>query len=365
MSDLKRTLLFERHVASDARMVPFAGWEMPVQYSGIRDEHAAVRSAAGLFDVSHMGQIEFTGTAGLSALDRLTTNNPTNLEAGRCHYAFYLNESGGVVDDTMIYRVSQDRLLSVVNASNLDKVWGHIGRHLSEAEKGCVENTSDTWSLLALQGPRFTDVLGALDPSNTFSILPFHHIQHAELCGREVLVAASGYTGENGIEIFTRDGADVLWDALLDLDGGPLPCGLGARDTLRLEASLALYGHELDDDTSPIEAGLGFGVAKTGDFIGAEVIRRQRRDGTERRLVSIVVDDKMIPRQGSGVLSASGEKIGTVTSGTMAPWLKKPIAMAYVKSGYHTIGTQLLVDVRGRNGRAHVVRRPFYKRPER
>lgn len=363
MSELRRTSLFDRHVAAGARMVPFAGWEMPVQYAGIRDEHSAVRSRAGLFDVSHMGQLEFLGETGERALQRLTSSDVSALDVGKCQYSFFVDEAGCTVDDAMIYRVDEEMILVVVNASNVEKVDSHIRGYLSAEEKDMVINASDSWNLLALQGPDAGSILAEAGVSSALCSLSFHSVARGDVLGVPALVAASGYTGENGVELFVKEALSVVWDGLVDAGSDCLAlCGLGARDTLRLEASLALYGHELDEQTSPIEAGLGFAVSE-GDYVGAEALRKQRADGPGKRLVSMVLEDRAIPRQGCVVETTDGQAVGAVTSGTMAPWLKKPIAMAYVEPGNHKVGNRLVVDVRGRKASCRVVRRPFYKRP--
>ncbi len=357
------TALYDRHVSAGARIVPFAGWEMPVQYSGIRQEHTAVRTHAGLFDVSHMGQLEFHGNAGFGCLQRLTTSDVSKLRVGRCQYSFFVNEAGGTVDDAMVYRVEEDRILVVVNASNTEKIESHVRAHLTATEEDAVRNSSEEWNLIALQGPEAREVLRGLGTPEELVSLPFHAVAPGELLGVTTYVAASGYTGENGYEIFVKDGVETVWDGLVDAGGASFRlCGLGARDTLRLEASLALYGHELDEETTPIEAGLGFAVS-SGDYLGSDVLARQKESGPAKRLVSLVLADRAIPRQGCPVESVDGEVVGIVTSGTMAPWLNKPIAMAYVQPGNHGIGTRLNVDVRGRKAAGKVVKRPFYKRP--
>ena len=343
-------------------MVPFAGWEMPVQYAGIREEHTAVRAHAGLFDVSHMGQLEFVGKQGFDILQRMTTSEVSTLATGRCQYSFFVNERGGTVDDAMIYHLDGNYLV-VVNASNTDKVETHIRSYLSAGEQDSVKNSSGEWNLIALQGPKAGSILERSGAPSELTSLPFHSIASADLFGIPMHVAASGYTGENGFELFLKEQPEIVWEGLIEAGGDAFRlCGLGARDTLRLEASLALYGHELDDESSPIEAGLGFAVS-VGDYVGSEALAKQKDGGTSKRLVSVILQDRAIPRQGCSVESLDGDPVGVVTSGTMAPWLKKPIAMAYVQPGNHKVGTQLLIDIRGRKAACQVVKRPFYKRP--
>jgi aminomethyltransferase len=345
-------------------MVSFAGWDMPVQYSSIREEHNAVRSRSGLFDVSHMGEFVFSGSTARDMLQYLTANNLDGLKVGACHYSFFLNESGGTVDDTMIYRRGENDFLAVVNASNIQKDWDHIQSVAQRFPGADVRDESLNYALLALQGPRSFDVVQPL-LSRDVSDLPFHAILQAEIASHDVLVATSGYTGENGVELFVAwEVALEVWEAL-NSTGEVTPCGLGARDTLRLEASLALYGHELDEKTTPIEAKLGFAVAKSGTYIGSEAIARQRSQGTKKTLVMIEMLERGIPRQGYPILSSEGEPLGEVTSGSMTPWLDKGIAMGYIKTEAAVTGIQVGIEIRGNPVKAVQVKRPFYKRPKR
>ncbi|MBE83817.1 glycine cleavage system aminomethyltransferase GcvT [bacterium] len=359
-----RTPLYEAHLALGGRMVPFASWEMPVQYSSIKSEHRAVRTEAGLFDVSHMGEFVFRGEQSVDLLQHLTTNDVNSLAVGFCHYSFILNASGGIVDDTMVYRRTLDDFLVVVNAANIQKDWDHIQTVARQFPCADIVDESQDWALLALQGPAAFDVISPhvdVAPSH----MPFHTIQQARFDQIDVWIAASGYTGENGLEIFApSDSVQGIWNALLD-DNSVSPCGLGARDTLRLEASLALYGHELDDDTTPLEARLGFAVAASGSYVGAEAITQQRAEGPQKSLIMIEMVDRAIPRQGYPIQSSSGESIGVVTSGSLAPWLNKNIGMGYVDPSHTSIGTELWIQVRDRAMAASVVQRPFYSRPKR
>ena len=358
------TPLHSAHLALGARLVPFAGWSMPVQYSSIREEHLAVRNCAGLFDVSHMGEFRFRGKIGLECLQHLTTNDPKSLKVGCCHYSFFLGESGGVVDDTMIYRLAEDEFLAVVNAGNVAKDWAHVQIVAQNFPGADIIDCSEDYALLAIQGPDSLKLLqGAL--STDLSTLAFHSVVRDELDGADVIIATSGYTGENGLEIFAHSDHIVdIWNRLISIDG-ITPCGLGARDTLRLEASLALYGHELDENTSPIEAKLGFAVAKSGDYVGAQAIVDQRSAGPNKLLVMIEMTDRAIPRQGYPILSKAGVEIGRVTSGSLAPYLEKNIGMGYVKSKYARIGDPLSIGIRDKVMRAVQVKRPFYQRPKR
>lgn len=360
---LRKTPLNAAHRARNARMVEFGGWDMPVQYTSIVEEHRAVRSAAGLFDVSHMGEFEFRGPEAASLLQRLTANDLDKLKAGRAQYSMFLNEKGGTIDDIMIYRTAEEVYLVVVNAANTEKDWAHVSGFAGRAD---VQNRSQDYALLAFQGPKTEAVLSGLTPAD-LSGMKFRSIAPVELAGVEVLIATTGYTGENGFEIFVApEGAEALWNAILEAGRaeGVLPAGLGARDTLRLEASLPLYGHELDEETSPIEAGLGMFVAKSGDYIGAEAIRKQRAEGCKKRLVMLEMVDRGISRQGYPVQAADGEEIGTITSGSVAPWFDTSIAMAYVRPEFAEVGSELCVAIRNRAVGAKVVPRPYYRRPE-
>lgn len=364
--ELKRTPIYETHKALGARMVDFGGWEMPVQYSGILEEHRAVRTASGLFDVSHMGEFEFRGPGAHDLLQYLTANDVSNLEVGRAQYSMLLNERGGTIDDIIVYRLGDTEYLMVVNAGNIDKDWRHV-RTVAEQFSGVtVTNRSDDYALFALQGPNAAKILGLLT-DDPVTELPYYGVMPASVGGLDTIVARTGYTGEDGFEIFVdADMAVALWETLLaegemhDL----LPAGLGARDTLRLEASMPLYGHELDEDTSPIEAGLGYFVAREGSYIGSEAIRRQRADGVKKKLAMLEMVDRGIPRQGYEV-QVDGRIVGHVTSGSYAPFLEKNIAMAYVTPDVAQVGREVAVVIRGRPSQARIVKRPFYKRADR
>ncbi len=363
---LKRTPLYEVHRQLGARMVPFGGWEMPVQYTSILEEHRAVRTVAGLFDVSHMGEFEFEGPGARDLVQHLTANDVDKLrEPGRAQYSMFLNEQGGTIDDLVVYRLEEARYLTVVNAANIEKDWAHVSQVAAAFSGVEVRNRSDDYALLAFQGPRAADILGRLTEAD-LTTLKWYRIMPAEVAGIPVLLARTGYTGEDGFELFVAPAqAADLWHALLDAgrDEGILPAGLGARDTLRLEASLALYGHELDEETSPLEAGLGRFVAEEGNYIGAEATRRLREQGLRKRLVMLEMRGRGIPRQGYPILTPEGEEVGYVTSGSFAPWLQKSIAMAYVRPELAEVGRRLDVLIRGRPVEAVTVPRPFYKRP--
>jgi aminomethyltransferase len=344
---LLRTPLYDRHVALGARMVPFAGWEMPVQYDGVIQEHRAVRTDAGVFDVSHMGEIEVEGPRALELLQSLLSSDMPKVEPGRARYTLLTNERGGIVDDLIAYRLDEFRWLLVVNASNreADVAWIKE-REISGSD---VRDVSDEYALLAVQGPRAIEKLGLPKAAwNTFA--------EEEIDGVQTMVNRTGYTGEDGCEILCMaEDAAQLWDAVLGR--GVKPCGLGARDTLRLEACLALHGNDITSDTDAISAGLGWTCALDKEFNGVEELRRIKSEGPARKLVAFTMEERAIPRQGMAI--AGG---GDVTSGTHSPTLDVGIGMGYVPSEQSAVDTELEIDVRGKPRRARVVKKPFYKR---
>ena len=363
MENLKKTPLNEIHHKANARMVPFGGWEMPVQYEGIVAEHQAVRSQAGLFDVSHMGEFEFKGKGARKLVQFLTANDIDRIGIGRGQYSLFLNKNGGAIDDIIVYRLGETTYLIVVNAANIDKDWTHVQSIAKSYDDVQVTNQSEQFALLALQGPKSEAVLSPIANRN-LSEIGFFRIRKAELLGIPVHIARTGYTGEgrNGFEIFTRtEDAAAVWNALI-ASPDVSPAGLGARDTLRIEASLPLYGQELDEATTPLEAGLDRFVSQVGGFFGAEALEKQRTEGLTKTLVMIEMIDRGIPRHGYEILNSSGNPIGEVTSGTAAPYLKKNIAMGYVPPNRSEIGTELAIAIRNRALKARVVPRPFFKR---
>ncbi|MCA9666688.1 MAG: glycine cleavage system aminomethyltransferase GcvT [Myxococcales bacterium] len=375
---MSKTPLHAQHVAAGARMVDFAGFSMPLQYSGITDEHNTVRQAVGLFDVSHMGEVRFRGAGAADAVHRLVTNDVAGLADGAAMYSPICKPDGGIVDDCMIYRTSADNVLVVVNAANVVKDFAWLRDNTAGDSTVTVSDESDRWALLALQGPRAEATLRALSP-DAAGIAAFTHIE-ADVAGGACLVARTGYTGEDGFEIYcAADHAPALWSALLEAgaEHGIKPCGLGARDTLRLEAKLMLYGNDIDESTTPLEAGLGWTVKlKAGDFIGREALQAQKKSGVERKLVGLVMRSRGIARPGYNVCALAGdggaaagseqlgEVIGRVTSGTKSPTLGEAIALAYVPKAHSKPGARLAVDVRGKAVIAEVVKGPFYKRSE-
>ncbi|HXG75364.1 MAG TPA: glycine cleavage system aminomethyltransferase GcvT [Gaiellaceae bacterium] len=346
---LKRTPLFARHVELGARLVPFAGWEMPVQYAGVIAEHRAVRTDCGVFDVSHMGQLHVDGPTAQAFLQAMLSNDVDRLGDGDAQYTLLTNERGGIEDDVVLYRLAHGQFLLVVNAANRETAYGWLKDREPRGTE--VRDASDEYALLAVQGPRSLERLG-LPAAPRFT--------HAmgELDGIEVLVARTGYTGEEGVELCcaTEDGPE-LWDAVLER--GAVPCGLGARDTLRIEVCYPLHGNDITPETDAISAGLGFACALDTEFTGVEVLRRVRAEGPVRRLVPFVMEEKAIPRQGMAI--AGG---GEVTSGTHSPMLDRGIGLGYVPSASAAPGTELEIDVRGRPRRARVVRKPIYRREE-
>lgn len=363
MSELKRTPLFETHVKANARMVGFSGWEMPVQYQSALDEHHATRSAAGLFDVSHMGEVFFEGPNALESLQALVTNDLTKCADFQAQYSGLLNERGGFVDDVVVFRYSPEKLLVCVNAGNRDKDAAWLKEHGNKP--GCtVTDRSDDYGLLALQGPKAARILQTLT-STDLSAVKTYCFTEGEVSGVGCIIARTGYTGEDGFELFCpADRAVELWDAVLAAGApeGLVPAGLGARDSLRLEAGLRLYGNDMNEDTTPLEAGLGWVVKyDKGDFIGRDALVAQKERGLERRLVAFKLTGKGIARNDYPVL-VNGEKAGVVTSGTMSPMLKESIGFAYVPLSATAIGSTFDVEVRGRPIAAVVVKPPFYKK---
>jgi aminomethyltransferase len=346
---LQRTPLHDRHVALGARLVPFAGWEMPVQYEGVIPEVRAVRTDCGVFDVSHMGELEVEGPRATDLLQATLSNDVEQLESGEAQYTLLTNEQGGIIDDLIVYRLEEHRYFVVVNAANRDVDF----RWLKERELpgSDVRDVSDDYALAAVQGPHAIERLGLPEaPQFTFA--------EAEIDGIQCMVNRTGYTGEDGCELLTaaEDGAD-LWDRVLAR--GAVPCGLGARDTLRLEVCYPLHGNDIGPDTDAISAGLGWACKLDKEFTGAQRLREIKATGPERKLVPFVMEEKAIPRQGMAI-----EGGGVVTSGTHSPMLDRGIGMGYVPTASAAVGTELSIDVRGRSRRARTVKKPIYKREE-
>jgi aminomethyltransferase len=365
---MKRTPLHHAHSTAGAKLVDFAGWDMPIQYSGVVDEYQAVRTRAGLFDVSHMGRISLTGPGSTAFLQRVTTNDLSKLAIGQSHYSMVCNERGGIKDDIFIYAVGPDEFLVCVNASNREKIVGWMQRHVTSTEHCRVDDRSDELAQLALQGPASRDVLSELsiDPLST---LKPRHVLQAKLLGESTLVARTGYTGELGYELYhPARSVHRLWDRLMEVGRpkGLKPAGLGARDLLRLEMGYLLYGNDIDEDTTPLEAGAGWIVQLNKDeFIGRTALMRQHTIGLTRRLVALELLEQGVPRHGCSILGTSaGEAVGAVTSGNFSPLLKKGIALGYVPPALSAPGTRLHIDIRGKLLSAAVVKAPFYKKPK-
>ncbi len=357
-----KTPLYDCHLEAEARMVEFAGWRMPVQYAGVIDEHRAVRGAAGLFDVSHMGEIRVAGPGAEAALQRLTPNNVARLRPGRIHYSALLTERGTYIDDLLVYRLADEEFLLVVNAANAARDLEWVRAHGDDG--AVVEDVSRRYALLALQGPRAEEILAGLAETD-LSEIGYYGFDRAAVAGRPALVSRTGYTGEDGFELYVEPAAAPdLWRRLLAAGrpAGLVPAGLGARDTLRLEAAMALYGHELDDSTTPLQAALEWTVKwKKGDFIGREALLAEREAGPGRRLTGFEITGRGIARQGSGVL-VDGAPAGVVTSGTWSPTFEKAIGMAYLGPEHAAPGREIELEVRGRKLSGRTVELPFYRR---
>ena len=362
---LKPTPLHARHRASGARMVPYAGWDMPVEYTGITAEHLAVRSSAGVFDVSHMGEIEIAGKDALKTVQHLTSNDASRLKMGQAQYSALLTPEGTFVDDILVYRLGPNHFMLVINAANTAKAFDWITTQAKAVGEAAVVDSSARYALIAVQGPAALDTVQPLTGADLGSVRPYW-FTYGEVAQARALISRTGYTGEDGFEIFIPPNmAERVWQGVLQTGqtAGVVPCGLGARDTLRLEAAMRLYGQDIDDTTTPVEAGLAGIVGwDKPDFVGAAPLRAQKASGPARRLVGLEMRDRGIARHGYAVLK-DGAPVGTVTSGTQTPFLKKAIAMAYVPAPLASPGTLVDVDVRGRISAATVVPLPFYKRP--
>jgi aminomethyltransferase len=349
---LRRTPLYDRHVAASARLVPFAGWEMPVQYTGIREEHVAVRTEAGMFDVSHMGQIETTGAGAAALLQRLVSNDVDALAVGGSQYAVLCREDGGILDDLLTYRLGPDEYLTVTNAANHERDLAWFQRH-AEGFDATAADARDRYAMLAVQGPGAREAVQAIADAP----LPERHTAaRRTLAGRPALVCGTGYTGEDGVEVLCApDDAVVVWDQLLRR--GVVPAGLGARDTLRLEACLPLYGNDLSEERGPIEAGLGWCCKEETGFVGADAVRAVRDAGPTERLRPFRLTGPGIPRPGNPVVGG-----GVVTSGTLSPCLEAGVGMAYLPADRAQTGTAIEIDVRGKTRAAVVADRPLYRK---
>lgn len=361
---LKRTPLFDSYVRYNGKTIDFGGWELPVQFSSIKAEHEAVRTKAGLFDVSHMGEVLVSGEGALPFLQKLVTNDVAKLVDGQAQYTAMCYEDGGTIDDLLIYKRGENDYLLVVNASNIEKDVSWMRKQANEDVQ--IDNQSENWALLALQGPKAETILQRLTDEPLSEIRFFRFKDNVDIAGEKTLLSRTGYTGENGFEIYcSPEAAVILWDRILTegKEDGIVPTGLGARDTLRFEAGLPLYGQELSKEISPLEAGLGFVVKlkKEEDFLGKSVLAAQKQDGVPRKLVGIEMIDKGIPRTGYPVYH-NDELVGEVTTGTQSPTLKKNIGFALVNQEVSDLGQELEVEVRNKKLKALIIETPFYKR---
>jgi aminomethyltransferase len=361
---LKKTPLNARHRASGARMVPFAGWDMPVEYSGVTNEHLAVRTRAGLFDVSHMGEMEIAGKDALAAVQRISSNDASKLAIGQAQYSGLLTPNGTFVDDLLVYRLAASHFLLVVNAGNIAKDYAWMAEQIAGTGDAVIVDASSRYALIALQGPEALNVLQPLTGVDLAG-MKYYWFGHGEVANVRATVSRTGYTGEDGFEIFVPpQQADKVWLAILESGKAAdvIPCGLGARDTLRLEAGMRLHGNDIDETTSAVEADLNWIVGwKKDDFIGASTLRAQKANGVARKIVGFEMLDRGIGRHGYDAYIGDA-RAGVVTSGTQTPFLKKAIGMAYLPIEHNAPGTEFDVDIRGKRTRARVVPMPFYKR---
>ena len=359
---MKNTALTHIHEALGAKMVPFAGYNMPVQYEGINIEHETVRNSVGVFDVSHMGEFFLKGKNALALIQKVTSNDASLLHDGKVQYSCMPNNDGGIVDDLLVYRIGVEEYMLVVNASNIEKDWNWISSHNNLGVE--MINNSDEMSLLAIQGPDAAEAMQSLTKLDLFK-MKYYNFEIGTFAGVEnVIVSATGYTGSGGFEIYFKNkDAEQIWNAIFKAGEkfGIKPIGLAARDTLRLEMGFCLYGNDIDDTTSPIEAGLGWITKFTKDFINSENLKKQKEEGVVNKLIAFEISDKGIPRHGYEIVNEKGEIIGEVTSGTMSPSLKKGIGMGYVPKELSKIGSEIFIQVRNKAIPAVVVKLPFYK----
>jgi aminomethyltransferase len=360
---MKEIALNNLHVSLGAKMVPFAGFMMPVSYSGINEEHDTVRNKVGVFDVSHMGEFILKGADALDLIQRVTSNDASKLTDGKVQYSCLPNETGGIVDDLLVYRIDEKTYMLVVNASNIDKDWNWISERNTKGVE--MHNISDRTSLLAVQGPLAAQALQSLTDMDLAG-MEYYTFKKGVFAGCEnVIVSATGYTGAGGFEIYFENGqAEKIWNAVFEAGSafGIKPAGLGCRDTLRLEMGFCLYGNDIDDTTSPLEAGLGWITKFTKEFTNSAALKKQKEDGVIRKLVGFEMIDRGIPRHDYTIHDESGQEIGVVTSGTQSPSLGKAIGMAYVKKDYSSIGSTIFVKVRDKLLKANVVKIPFYQK---
>lgn len=362
LKQMKKIALNDIHHSLNAKMVPFAGFNMPVSYEGVNIEHETVRKDVGVFDVSHMGEFLISGENALELIQKISSNDASKLIDGKAQYSCMPNEDGGIVDDLIIYRFNEDKYLLVVNASNIEKDWNWIAQH--NTMDATMKDLSDEYSLLAIQGPKAAEAMQSLTDVNLKEI-KFYSFEIAEFAGvKNVIISATGYTGSGGFEIYLKnEDAETIWNKVFEAgaDYGIKPIGLAARDTLRLEMGYCLYGNDIDDTTSPIEAGLGWITKFTKDFINAEALQKQKEEGPKRKLIAFELDERGIPRQGYDIVNANGEVIGNVTSGTMSPSLDKGIGMGYIPTEMAKANEKIFIQIRKKAIPATLVKLPFYK----
>jgi aminomethyltransferase len=360
---MKSTALTQKHIALGAKMVPFAGYNMPVSYTGLNDEHLTVRSAVGVFDVSHMGEFILKGEKALDLIQLVTSNDASKLSDGKVQYSCLPNETGGIVDDLLVYRINENEYMLVVNASNIQKDWDWISKYNSFGVE--IKDISDDMSLLAVQGPKAIQTLQKLTDAN-LSPMEYYTFQIGKMAGIEgVIISNTGYTGAGGFEIYINNtDAEKMWDAIFDAgkEFGIKPIGLGARDTLRLEMGFCLYGNDIDDTTSPIEAGLGWITKFTKNFTNREALEAQKKTGVSRKLVGFELIDRGIPRHDYAIADSNGNFIGKVTSGTQSPSLSKAIGMGYVSSEFSSPDSEIFIVIREKPVKAVVTKLPFLKK---
>lgn len=359
---MKNTALTHIHESLGAKMVPFAGYNMPVQYEGVNSEHETVRNGVGVFDVSHMGEFLLTGPKALDLIQRVSTNDASTLTIGRAQYSCMPNGKGGIIDDLIIYRIKEEQYLLVVNASNIEKDWNWISSHNTEGVE--MRNLSDDYSLLAIQGPKAVEAMQSLT-SVDLSAIKYYHFEVADFAGIDyVIISATGYTGSGGFEIYCKNSeVEQVWNKVFEAGKpyGIKPIGLAARDTLRLEMGFCLYGNDIDDTTSPIEAGLGWITKFTKTFTDCDQLKAEKEEGVNRKLIAFEMVDRGIPRHDYAIQDANGNVIGKVTSGTMSPSMKVGIGLGYVSIEHAPVDSEIFIDIRDKGVKAKVVKLPFYK----
>ena len=360
---MKDTALTQTHKALGAKMVPFAGYNMPVSYEGVNVEHETVRKGVGVFDVSHMGEFLISGPTALDLIQKVTSNDASKLTIGKAQYSCLPNETGGIIDDLIVYRIKEEQYLLVVNASNIEKDWNHISKYNSEFNAE-MRDLSENYSLLAIQGPKAVEAMQSLTSVNLAEI-KFYNFVVADFAGADyVIISATGYTGSGGFEIYCKnEEVKQVWDKVFKAgaDFGIKPIGLAARDTLRLEMGYCLYGNDINDTTSPFEAGLGWITKFTKEFVNSDQLAKEKKHEQERKLIAFELDDRGIPRHDYDIVDGQGKKIGVVTSGTMSPSLGKGIGLGYVPTIFSEVGSKINIQIRKNAVPATVVKLPFYK----